>query len=37
MWESFVIANPFGRLLDKGNFDMDIVLEIRPGDLFQHS
>ncbi|MBZ5659866.1 MAG: DUF3883 domain-containing protein [Acidobacteriia bacterium] len=34
-WASDIIRDPFGRLLEKGNFDLDVVLEIRPKDLFE--
>jgi hypothetical protein len=33
-WASAIILNPFGRLLEKGSFDLDVLLEIRPRDLF---
>ncbi len=33
-WPSAIIRDPFGPLIEKGSFDMDIVLEIRPKDLF---
>jgi hypothetical protein len=35
-WHSAIICNPFGPLIEKGSFDLDIVLEIRPKDLFGH-
>jgi hypothetical protein len=34
VWPSAIIRNPFGSLIDKGSFDIDVVLEIRPRDLF---
>jgi hypothetical protein len=33
-WSSAIIRDPFGPLIEKGSFDLDIVLEIRPKDLF---
>ena len=33
-WPSAIICDPFGPLIEKGTFDLDIVLEIRPKDLF---
>jgi hypothetical protein len=35
-WASAIIRDPFGRLLEKGGFNLDIALEIRPKDLFDH-
>jgi hypothetical protein len=36
-WASAIIRDPFGRLLEKGGFNLDIVLEIQPNDLFGHN
>lgn len=35
-WASAIIRDPFGRLLEKGGFSLDTVLEIRPKDLSDH-
>jgi hypothetical protein len=35
-WASAIVQDPFGRLLEKASFDLDIVLEIQPKDLFDH-
>jgi Domain of unknown function (DUF3883) len=35
-WASAIVQDQFGRLLEKASFDLDIVLEIQPKDLFDH-
>ena len=36
-WVSAIIQNPFARLIQRGRFDLDVVLAIQPNDLFDTS